>query len=378
MNRMLVPLVTILAVPLAYSLVTANPNTESIREQFLEIAKLQELTRDKIFWLSDNHDKELIRQANDADRALLSLPKAEVLSTIDQSIRSGEKLEVSGALIAYSYLIVMNKFTPELQYKPLLLDMLARDDFKSRTYTNAVAGALGWYRSRETMLAYMDAAKRAPDVMTRDEFVDSTAAMLDIQLHYTLSDPTPDRKRRAIAEFEAWYEKNQDKIRFDKRGEPHFPGSPGEWKPPKLSSEDRERIKKNPVCVLKLFDSMMDPQNEAPGEFLDLNGKCGQALLGEEGSSLVAKTVLETKNGYSPGLEREMALAAARDKYPVMSAVLTAAAYVAANEEDPQARGLAKRILDNFGQDLEEVLKQEPRWVRQGVQELLGAEVPGK
>ena len=368
----------ILAIPTASPLGSAEQNPKSIRKQFLEIASLHELTRGKLFWLSDSHDKELIRQANDADRALLNLPTVEVLSAIDQSIQSGDKVEVYGALSAYSYLIIMKKITPDPLYKPLLLNRLTNDDFSSKSYTNIVAATLRFYPSRETMLAYMGAAKRVSDVTSREDFVLATAGILDIQLHYTLSDPTPDRKRRAIAEFETWYEKNQDKISFDKRGNAHFPGNPGEWKPPKLSSEDRERIKKNPVCVLKPFDSMMDPQDEAPGEFLVLNGKCGQALLGEEGSSLLAKTVLETKSGSPPGLEREMALAAARDKYPVMSAVLTAASYVAANEEDPAARAFAKGMLDDFGQNLEEVLKQEPRWVRKRVQELLGTEVPGK
>ncbi len=373
-----IPLVTILMIQVASSHGMAEPDQKSIREQFLEIARLNELTRGKFFSSSDSRDKELLRQANEADRALLNLPVASVVSAIDQSIQTGNKPEVSGALLAYSYLIVMKYLAPDPQYKPLLLDMLAKDDFSSETYTNIVATCLRFYRSRETMLAYMDAAKRAQDPNTREEFVLATAGFLHIQLHYTLSDPTPDRKRRAIAEFEAWYEKNQEKITFDKRGNVHFPGSPGEWKPPRLSSEDRERIKKDPVCVLNLFDSMMSSQNEEPGRFLELNGQCGRALLGEEGSSLLAKTVTETRDGSSPGLEREMALSAARDRYAVMSAALTAAAYVAANEEDPQARKIAKRMLADFGPDLEEVLRQEPRWIRKKVQALLETEGPGE
>ncbi len=378
MKWTVIPLATILAIPISASLGMADPNSKPIREQFLEIARLHELTRGKLFSSSDSHDKELLRQANEADRALLNLPVASVVSAIDQSIQTGNKPEVSGALHAYEYLIIMKQLAPDPQYKPHLLYMLAQDDFSSETYTNIVGACLRLYRSRETMLAYMDAARRAPDAITREDFALATASLLDIQLRFTLSDPTPDRKRRAIAEFEAWYEKNQEKITFDKRGNAHFPGSPGEWKPPKLSSKDRERIKKDAVCVLELFNSMMSSQNEDPRQFLELNGQCGRALLGEEGSSLLAKTVVEMGDGSSPGLEREMALSAARDRYAVMSAALTAAAYVAANEEDPEARKMAKRMLDDFGPDLEEVLKQEPRWIRKKVQELVETEDPGE
>ena len=378
MRRSMILLLYFLTTLVAPSLALTADGSGSIQEQFRELARLQELTKGMPPYSdADAHDRELIQQYRDARLALLKRPTEQLLAAIDQSIRGTDKLEIVGALDTYGSLIVYKRVTPDPRYKPLLLGMLAKDNFSSKDYNDAVAGALGWYPSRETLQEWMDVARRAPDQETHDHLVDATAAMLDIEFNYTLSDPTPDRKRQAIAAFETWYEKNKDTIRFDKDGEPHFHGGPGEWKPPKLTSEDKTRIKADPVCVLRLFESIQDPQDPKAGVVQELNSRCGRALLGKEGSSALAKALEQPKDGSPHTLEQQFSMSSGAVNYPTVSAALTAVAYVAsADIVDPEAKLLAVQILDDFGEDLEEILKGEPSSVRKKIRELADSPTP--
>jgi len=378
MKKIVIVMLGILLIPSAPWLATTQVDLESIRAQFREVAKLQELTRNlPKLDQANNEQRALWRQANDATRALTHKPIDQVLAAIDQSIHGKDELEIIGALSVYMFLIVLHRAVPDIRYKPLLLDMLANDDFSSEIYTDTVAGFLHFYPSRETMLAYMDAAKRAPDARNRDEFLEATAGLLNIELNYTLSDPTPERKRKALAAFETWYEKNKNTVRFDSKGEPHFSGGPGEWKPPKLSSADKARIKADPVCVLRLFETIQASQDPKPGEVQELNARCGQALLGEKRATALASALEGAKNGSAPSLEQQFSMSSAAVDYPTVSAALTAVAYVAsADPIEPKAKELAVRILDDFGEDLQEILKDEPASVRKKVLELAEETAP--
>ena len=366
MRKMATMLLGILLVQTSFAIGTTEEDLEPIRMQFREVARLQGLTSK----LPKHHQmnseqKALWRQASDAERLLTTNPIDQVLAAFDSSIRGQDKQEIIGGLSVYTRLIVLHRAEPDPRYKPLLLEMLAKDDFSMEAYTWSVAGFLGFFRSRETMFAYMDAAKRSPNRVMRDRFIDSTAALLDIEFSYTLSDP-PERKQKALAAFEAWYEKNKDSIRFDSKGEPHFRGGPGEWKPPKLTSADRAAIKSDPVCVLRLFDLLQNPNDPKKETVEKLNAQCGPALLGHEGSLGLAR-FLEKGKGDSSGNDA-FSMPSAGLEYPTVSAALTAVAYIAATEPiDPEGRKLALTILDDFGEDLQEILKEEPSSVRKKV-----------
>ncbi len=221
------------------------------------------------------------------------------------------------------------------------------------------------------MLAYTDAAKRAKSEEERLGWLETTAGFLGIGLNFTESDP-PERRLRDLAQFETWYEKNKDRIRFDSKGEPHFGSGPGEWKPPKLKSEDRARIKADPACVLRLFDSFASANDPDNSQIYEMNARCGQALMGAEGSSALSRVLEQTEDGSDPGFDLQMSFQSAAANYPITSAALAAAAYVAGDATaSAEIRKLAKETVEDFGEDLDEVLKTEPSSVKKKVRELL-------
>jgi hypothetical protein len=370
----IIPAAVLLSV--VVSLASAEGKSYTIYQAFHELARLEGLKKVKEYDIADSHDRELMAQSRKIRSTLLQKPTSEILAAIDRSIHGSDKVEIAGALDIYGDLVTNRRAVRNPQYKPLLLDMLARDDFELPSYTAAARGALLLFPSRETMVAWMDAAKRAPNEEIREGFILMAAGILDIELRYSTSDP-PERRRQVLDAFVSWYEKNQDRIRFDKNGGAHFRGGPEEWKPPKLSAHDKTRIKADPVCVLHLFEKLQDPQDPEPGAVDELNTRCGRALLGDEGSLALANKIADVKSKTPTTLEEEISMSAASVNYPAVSAALTAVAYVASMEPiDPAAKKLAIKILDDFGDGLEEILKEEPASVRRKVDKLMEADNP--
>jgi hypothetical protein len=122
---------------------------------------------------------------------------------------------------------------------------------------------------------------------------------------------------------------------------------------------------------------IQDPQDSKPAEIQKLNTRCGRALLGEKGAAALANAQEKAKGGAAPSLEEPFSMSSAAVNYPTVSAALTAVAYVASTDPmDPKAKELAGRILDDFGEDLEEILKEEPASVRKKVRDLAESSPP--
>jgi hypothetical protein len=80
----------------------------------------------------------------------------------------------------------------------------------------------------------------------------------------------------------------------------------------------------------------------------------------------------QTKDGAPPSLDLQFSLSSAAARYATTSAVLTAAAYVASDDTaSTEVRKLAKETVEDFGEDLDEILKAEPSSVKKKVRELL-------
>ncbi len=300
---------------------------------------------------------------------LLKAPPVILAAAIDEGIRVGTREERIGALEVYQLAVSPEKrlFPLREEYQGLLIEFLKKDDLRSVPYTGVLLGTLHKYRSRETVLAEMDAASRCTVPEIRERLIVSAASMLKLEIPI-YKQTTPLEKERVLADLESWLNRNRDKIRVNGRGELYVAAGGTREGNVELSAEDRGRIRKDPVCVLKLIGTMMEGGEEGPT--MELIERCGEALLGAEGVSLLRKSA-ETLTGEGPSLDLQAAMASARAKYPTMDAVQLAIAYVAAYETDSAALSLARETLDELGTpDMARVLKGEPREVRKKAREL--------
>jgi len=351
-------------------LLTSLPTWSATREESIAAlrAGLAEVGRQEIARsLVPEESRRALPDPYETGRALRRAPRDLLLEAIDKGIRGSGEEEFIGTLSVYQILVIDRKEPLHPEYHPLLLDRLKRDDFHSRIHTGILAGTLMLYRSRETVLALMDAAVRETDPVERNHLVDLTAGMIHLDLPVS-TETTALQEQRMLDDFEAWFAANKDRIRFDKDGQPYLAGGEAKGKRVELSPEDRARIRKDPVCVVRLMGAMM---GESDDEVMNLNARCGEALLGTEGASLMRKAEGVGSQGKGPSLDFQAAMASARGKYPSLDAVQLAIAYMAAYQTDQDTRKLAREMLDELGSaDMARVLKGEPREVRKKAREL--------
>lgn len=300
---------------------------------------------------------------------VLEMPPDLLTEAIDRVLRSGEIVERIGALSVYWLGTHKPNLKLELRpdYQTLLIDLLKADNQANLTYSVGLVTALTSYRSRETVLAFLDTAHRTKNPELRQNLLESSTYLLHMRplIHNQM---TPMEKERTLNELEAWLERNRDRIRFKKDGTPYLAGGESGEKPPELSAEDRVRIRKDPACVLKLMYALMDGDSAGA----DLAGRCGAALLGAKGAQAFQESLKQGVEEGPPSFDRQMAMASARGGYPTMDAAQLAVAYVAAYETDPATRKLAMEIYDELGTpDIERVLKGEPREVRKKAMQLV-------
>ncbi len=257
-------------------------------------------------------------------------------------------------------------------YLPLIYDLLAKDDRTINVYTGSLAGALWLYpMSKQTVLVYMDIAQHTTDPRLRGDYLRTTAALLGLDLGIHTRTP-PVEEQRILADFEAWFEKNKKYIEFDENGHSSLAGSKVRARPRSLTGEERARIRKDPACVLELFQGSTAGMNVSDERIESLMNQCGSALFGSEGVRLMREMMAQAPAAQAPSFDQQMGLAAARSKYPMLDAGLLAVAYVAADDADPKHRELAKTTLDDIGmpEEITRVLKGESKEVRKKALEL--------
>jgi hypothetical protein len=286
---------------------------------------------------------------------------------VDRILKDGTKEERTGALHYYEVEINVRHQPIVAAYEPLFLDFLAKDDMLEKGYTMALVGMLGrFYASHESFFAIMEAAKRAPNRAVRFEVLSYVAGVicrLDIvSARWAPDDPLIDQK---MADFEAWVERNRERIRFTKEGDFKLAGGELSARPPKLGREDRERIRRDPVCVLRLMSALSE-SGESSLDAKGLTAKCGEALFGGEGARAMRQAWEESSRAEGPSLEAQARLSSLAGQYPYADAWLLAAAYVAAYETDPKAVALAKEALVQVSpSEIKRITQGEPRPVVQ-------------
>jgi len=302
-------------------------------------------------------------------------PREPVRQAIEEVLRNGSKEERIGALVLYGWIVGKNygAFQEEPlypSYLPVIYVLLAQDDRKLPAYTGALTGALWLYpMSRETILVYMDIAEHTSDPKTREDYILVTASSLGIELPIHKQTP-PLEKQKILADFETWFAKNKKYIAFDEKGRSLLAGSKVHVRPRALRAEDRQKIRQDPVCVLRLMQaSIGEPCSEETVR--ELVKKCGEAIYGAEAAALVARGLDTPQDSSEAAMDLQLAAARVQGKYPVTDAVLLAVAYIAAYDNDPKSRELARISLDQFGSpDIPRVLRGEPKVVHEKMEEL--------
>lgn len=307
----------------------------------------------------------------EASRPILKAPPEALREAIDQAIRFGTEEERIGALGVYSELVRAKTELLNPTYHRILLGLLAQDDLESPAYVGTIAGVLYLHPSRDTALAYMDVAARARNREMRDEFMLRTADFLSLSLPIG-TETIPVEKARILADFEAWFARNKERIRFDKKGEFRLAGGEAAEERKRLTPQDRARIRKDPLCVLRLLNGSIvgDGAGEDVGTLLI---RCGEALYGPGGADLITRMAGEGREDAGSSLDLQAAMATVAGKYPMFDAALLAVAYVAAYEKDPAALKLARKTLADLGPaEITRVTKGEPGEVRRKAEELAG------
>jgi len=302
---------------------------------------------------------------------LLKVPVDLLAEAIDQSIRSGDREEVAGALATYNEFVFQNRKIPlNPAYLPILRDRLIHDDLSFSLYTTQLAWALRLYPSKETLILLVDLIPRLPRAEQREQhlYLLSDLVGVDIPISTTT---TPLEKERILSSFQSWVERNKDRFEFDQKGRARLAGGDAGGGP-RLSAGDRERIRKDPACVLRLIQGMLaDSEEVSQVDAKELVGRCGAALLGEEGAKMVLEAMEQPPGTSELSWDLQARLGSVQGRYPVMDAVLLAIAYVAAYEQDPAARSLARQMLHDLASpEIARVLKGEPRIVHQKIKEL--------
>ena len=348
----------------------SEPTVESLRARLKELGQLEVLHDEG----KDPQEPRGPRGRTPREEALyqiVRMPRNPLRVGLGEALQSGDKEEVIGTIVVYMWTVNTSGHNFESEpvhqeYYPILLARLKRDDLQTPLYTGYICGALTLYPSRETYVAIMTAAKRSKSPKLHYELIDLTAAHLDIELGIHLQMPQME-KERTWNDFETWFWKNEKSISFDSQGRSSVAGERAKAKPRDLTDGERASIRKDPVCVLELFQGVTSGVSSSEERLATLVNQCGDSLFGPEGTKLMKQMVQESKKSGTPTFDQQMGLAAARGKYPMFNAALLAAAYVAADDPDLKHRELAKKTLDDIGtpEDITRVLKGEPKEVRQ-------------
>jgi hypothetical protein len=304
-------------------------------------------------------------------------PREPVRAAIDQALKNGTTEERIGALTLYNWIAESSgtyfpKEPLNPSYRTLLLDLLARDDGTTPAYTNSLVTVLLSYPSPETVSMLMRLSTNSKEPDRRTHYAQVAAYLLRIELPITTQTGTLE-KQQIVANFQAWYEQNKDRIRFDSEGNPSVKGVNPNAKPRALTTEERARIRKDPVCILELLEGSSGGIAITEEEVKKLTERCGEALYGAEGMRLLKEMTAKAEQTGLPAYDLSMNLAAARAKYPMLDAALLAVAYVAADDADPKHRELARNTFDDLGMppdDIVRVLKREDKVVRGKLVEL--------
>lgn len=288
-------------------------------------------------------------------------PPDLVREATDRAIRQGTRVERIGALDIYSRSVYMKKEPLNPAYQNILLGLLAEDDLQVSAYTGTIVVTLTTlYRSRDTVLTIMDAAKRAPTHEERVSLLQSAAYLCGIEWLDIQPESRGPRVEKVLADFESWFAQNRDRIQFTKDGKFRLSGPKPRVDRPELTKEDRERIRQNPACVLRLMNMTFTGEQKA-GLSGELNSKCGVALFGTEGAKAMANAALEGGDGVGLSAATQATLSSLAGAYPVVDAGILAAVYVVAIESDSKALELAKETLIQISPaDVRRVAKSEP------------------
>jgi hypothetical protein len=337
-----------------------------IRAKFAETAQVARL------W-DTTPEKDRHRLANwpAALVPAMQQPTDILLEAIDLSLHGENVNERAGALNAYIQLVDKPGARKNPEYFRLFLGLLERDKGDFPFYTNSLVSALLSYPSPETVAILMDFGAKAPNAAERQNYLSLAADLLGIDLPI-YQQTKPLEREQIVANFQAWYEQNKDRISFDSEGRPTVKGANPNAKPRALTSQERARIRKDPACVLELLQGSSGGIEISEERMKELVEQCGEALYGPEGLRLVKQAADKTQAGGPQSFDLQMNLAAARAKYPMLDAALLAVAYVAADDADLKHRELAVMTLDDIGmpEDIVRVLKTETKDVRKKTMEL--------
>jgi hypothetical protein len=302
--------------------------------------------------------------------------RGTIRKAIDQAFRSGSKEERLGALALYDRLVSAPEKAREPlngAYPPLFYRLIQEDDRALPAYTEALAGAFAYYpRSRLTVLAYMDIARRATDAPTRERYVTLSADSLSIPLPIAEDMPVLQRER-ILCSFEAWFEKNSRYIKFDTDGRSVLAGSRVPTQQRRLSEAERARIRENPSCVLDLIRSAAGAAAFERAAFLELLRHCGEAAFGAEAAAGLSRQAAAAGDPPSPSFDQTIRLTASHSGYPWLDTGLLAVAYVAADDSDPTHLDLARKTLPLLGppDDLMRIVEREAAGVQEKARQLI-------
>ena len=351
----------------SFSLTRATSSEETVAQLRARFAKIVEI--DSQYYAAP---EELRRDMPTGYREGLAVKKEPLyllLEAIDQALRTGSLEERIGALGIYSDLIYEGKEKPNPAYYTLLLNSLLNDDLRSEFLTFALVDTLHWYPTRETVSAMTGVAERSTNFKLRETALARVADMMGLNLA-VYANATPEQNEKAMSDFISWVAKNKDRIQFNKKG--HFRLAGGEVREEReeLGNQDRERIRRDPTGVLRLFNQIMGDDDDSQ---VDLTGECAVGLLGPEGAALMARRAAIAAEGKEPTREMEASLGSYQGSYPVADAALLAAVYIVAYEKDAGALKMAKGMLIQASRaDVRRVAGSEPRSVRRKAEALAG------
>jgi hypothetical protein len=181
---------------------------------------------------------------------------------------------------------------------------------------------------------------------------------------------------KALADFEAWFAKNKDRIHFTKEGRLKLSrAKAAEEEKTELSAEDRARIRDHADCILRLMSHTMSDEadeEESNAKVPALNAQCGPALFGAERSALLGMMAEAAAAGHepAPGMYAELQ---GSSGYPTPDAALLAAVYAASYGKDADAIRLAEETLVLASRsDIRRVAKGVPSSVRKKAESLAG------
>ena len=310
--------------------------------------------------------------------SLVREPRNVLRRTIDDALRGGSKEERIGAMALYNHLVSSTDAAVPREplngaYPPLFYRLIQEDDRSLAAYTEALAEGFAYYpRSRLTALSYMDIARHTANPATREKYVRLTAEALSIDLALDDSQPVLWKERRLEA-FEAWFEKNQRYIKYDKGGRSVLAGSRIPDRQRRMSDAERARVRQEPLCVLHLIETAAGATGRDRAGALESLRRCGGAAFGE---ATAARLVLEAEapaETTGASFDLTIRLSAARAGYPWLDAGLLAVATVASDDTDPGHRERARQSLRLLGpaSELKRIVSGEPDGVQRKVEEFL-------